>query len=141
MIFVMSDVSVNTVWWSKWEELLYSLSWECVTFLVQFMLGSGSVFEFSDPKSGFRSRLQKAWIQIRIRIHGSKKGGSNGFRIRFRIRIQSPVKCNLVSLRLHSKYIEYIVLLHVINRLSAVTLHFWSFAFLNQDIRCDKMQN
>ena len=97
-------MSVNTVWWSKWEELLYSLSWECVKFLVQFMLGSGSVFEFSDPKSGFGSRLQKAWIQIRIRIHGSKKGGSNGFRIRFRIRIQSP---DIFYVWLRSLYVHF----------------------------------
>ena len=34
------------------------------------------------------------------------------------------IKCNLDSLCLHSKYIEYVVLLHMINRVSAVTLHF-----------------
>ena len=34
------------------------------------------------------------------------------------------IKCNLDSLCLHSKYIEYVVLLHKINRLSALTLHF-----------------
>ena len=71
--------------------------YKCVTSLPNFMLGSGSVFGFSDPKSGFGSRLQKVWIQIRIRFQGSKKGGSNGFRIRFRIRIQSPVIYNVIQ--------------------------------------------
>ena len=58
---------------------------------------------------------------------------------RFSYKMQS--RFLTLTFKVHSKYIEYIVLLHMINILSAVTLHFWSSAFLNQDIRCNKIQN
>ena len=60
--------------------------YKCVTYLPNFMLGSGSVFGFLDPKSGFGSRLQKVWIPNPDTDPRLKKRGSNGFRIR----IQSP---------------------------------------------------
>ena len=43
-------------------------------------------------------------------------------RARFSYKMQSSFLT--LTIKVHSKYIEYIVLLHVINRLSAVTLHF-----------------
>ena len=50
-------------------------------------------------------------------------------RAQFSYKLQS--RFLTLTFKVHSKYIECIVLLHMIKRLSAVTLHFWSLAFLN----------
>ena len=44
--------------------------------------------------------------------------------VRARFSYKMQYRFLMLTFKVHSKYIEYVVLLHMINRLSAVTLHF-----------------